>query len=80
MNYTLDLGFSEVCFKSLTNGLVTICDQTSPYYEDSKLLTHILLQRFEELGLMVFVACEFFLEEIMYYTLSADTAVCYSGF
>lgn len=75
MNYMLDLGFSEECIKSLTNGLVT-----SPDCEDSKLLTHILLQRFEELGLMVFVACEFFLEEIMYYTLSADIAVCSLGF
>lgn len=75
MNQMLDLGFSEVCIKSLTNGLVTSRD-----CEDSKLLTHIFLQRFEELGLMVFVACEFFLEEIMYYTLSADTAVCSSEF
>lgn len=75
MNQMLDLGFSEVCIKSLTNGLVTSRD-----CEDSKLLTHILLQRLEELGLMVFVACEFFLEEIMYYTLSADSAVCSSGF
>ena len=55
MNYTLDPGFSEVCIESLINRL-----DTAPDCEISKLLTHILLQRFEEQGLMVFAACEFF--------------------
>lgn len=64
-----------MCVESLINGL-----DTAPDCEVSKLLSNILLQRFEEHCLMVFVACEFFREEIMYYTLSADTAVCSSWF
>lgn len=55
MNYKLDPGFLEVCIESLINGLDAV-----PDYEISKLLTHISLQRLEERGLMVFVACEFF--------------------